>query len=510
VRAQIAELLASTRLRDAPVFPLDARRPDESRVAALRAYLFAAIARSSQRAADGFFRLAIDRVFTLAGHGTIAAGMVTNGAIRVGDTVTIMPAGVTARVRSIHAQNRPADAGFAGQRCALNLAQVEKFAIARGDWLADAHALAATTRIEARLRLFVDAPQLTQWSLLHIHFGAAHHTARAVLLDTERLAAGASGRAQFVFDVPVCAAPGDRFIIRDAQAAHTIGGGVLLDPFAPARKRRSPERLRRLDALERLIAGEGIGPLLAGAPHGIAETELVQLTGRALEALPGGTRLVVTSAGRVAIDERHWQDLRTRALTALGDFHVHAPDETGPDVGRLRRIAAPQLAAPIWLALVDELVRDQVAARKGPWLHLPQHTVMLSAEERALADQVLPLLAQGGFDPPWTRDLARAAHVSEEAMRRTLRKLAAEGAALQIVPDLFYAPEIVAELARVAADVAAADGQLEVTHYRDRIGIGRKRAIQILEFFDRVGYTRRQRDARVLRSDSGWKNTLQD
>ncbi|HVH34690.1 MAG TPA: SelB C-terminal domain-containing protein, partial [Tahibacter sp.] len=193
---------------------------------------------------------------------------------------------------------------------------------------------------------------------------------------------------------------------------------------------------------------------------------------------------------------------------ALRDFHVQAPDETGPDVGRLRRIALPALALPVWLALVDELVREQRIVRNGPWLHLPEHTVTLSADERRLADAVLPLLAAGRFDPPWTRDLARQVKVSEELMRRLLRKLAAEGELLQIVPDLFYARAAVGELAELAARLAGDNGTLDVAAYRDGVGTGRKRAVQILEFFDRVGYTRRQRDARILRSDSGWKSTL--
>jgi selenocysteine-specific elongation factor len=510
VRAQIAELLAPTALQAAPVFAVAATDPADPGVAALRAHILAAAAAARRRADDGLFRLAVDRVFTLPGHGTVVAGLVTDGTVRPGDVVQILPAGIAARVRAIHAHNRAAETGHAGQRCALNLAQVEKSTIARGDWIADPRGLATTTRIDAELHLFAAAPALTQWSLLHVHFGTTHRLARVVLLDVERVAGGGRCRVQLVFDAPVCARPGDRYIVRDAQAAHTLGGGVLLDPFAPVRRRRSAERLRRLDAIADMLTGHGLDALLDGAAQGLAETELVQLTGRLPDRLsfPASTHRIATGSGRLIIADRHWQALRDRVLAALRDFHAQMPDETGPDVGRLRRIAAPALTLPVWLALIDELVRDRRILRKGPWLHLPEHAVTLSADERRLADAVLPLLAAGRFDPPWTRDLARKASVSEELMRRLLRKLAAEGDVLQIVPDLFYARAAVGELAALAARLAGQDGKLDVAAYRDGVGIGRKRAVQILEFFDRVGYTRRQRDARILRSDSGWKSTL--
>ncbi len=198
----------------------------------------------------------VDRVFSLSGHGTIVTGTVFSGQVRTGDTVCVMPAGTAARVRSLHAQNRAADSGRCGQRCALNLAGLERSAIARGDWLAEPQLLAATRRLDVRLRLLPDSRvRLASWAPLHVHLGTLHRVAHIVLLEATQAPAGGSQRAQLVFDAPVCALPGDRFIVRDAQATHTLGGGVVLDPFAPARRRRSHERHRYLDALEQLIDG---------------------------------------------------------------------------------------------------------------------------------------------------------------------------------------------------------------------------------------------------------------
>ena len=508
VQANVAAALASTSLRDAPMFPLNATASDDPGTASLRGYLHDVAARIPARPDDGLFRLAVDRVFTLAGHGTVVTGTVFSGQVRTGDTVAVMPAGMSVRVRSIHTQNRASDSGRAGQRCALNLAGVEKSALSRGDWLADPQALAPTLRADVRLQVLADSRcQLGPWSPLHVHLGTTHRLAHVVLLEPESLRAGESGRAQLVFDTPICATPGDSFIVRDAQATHTVGGGVVLDPFAPSRKRRSLGRMRYLDAIEWMIAGEGVAPLLQHAPYGVKMTDLVRLTGQPPARIPLPPDALTLNAGhdRFILLRSYWQALREQAVTALRDFHAQVPDEPGPDIGRLRRIALPHLSEALWRALIDQLVHERILIRSGPWLHLPEHVVMLSEGDQALARKLQPLIAAGRFDPPWVRDLAAAVREPEERVRQVLRKLVTQAAVYQVVHDLFYDRERIDELADVVTALAREHGAVDAARDRDAIQLGRKRAIQILEYFDRIGYTRRVRDSHVVRGDSGWR-----
>jgi selenocysteine-specific elongation factor len=365
-----------------------------------------------------------------------------------------------------------------------------------------------TTRIDVRLHLLAHSGvRLESWSPVHIHQGTTHRVAHVVLLESQRMSAGESGRVQLVFDAPICAVPGDRFIARDAQAAHTLGGGLVLDPFAPARKRRSIHRMGYLDALERMVAGEGISPLLQCAPFAVRMTDLVRFTGRPPERIALPPDAITIDAGRdgFVIGLSHWHALRERAVTALREFHAQVPDEPGPDVGRLRRIALPDLSEALWRALIDELAIERTVMRSGPWLHLPEHTVTLSENERALAQTLQPLIAAGRFDPPWVRDLAAVVHEPEVRVRQVLRKQVTQGAVYQVVRDLFYDRNRIGELADVMTALAQEHGAVDAARFRDSIQLGRKRAIQILEFFDRVGYTRRIRDSHVLRPDSGWR-----
>ncbi|WP_244828689.1 selenocysteine-specific translation elongation factor [Caballeronia sp. TF1N1] len=513
VHAEIAALLAGTALQHAPLFNTNATRDDDSGVAALNAHLHDVAKHWRARRDDGFFRLAVDRVFTLAGQGTVATGTVFAGQTKVGDTLALAPREGEApvRVRSIHAQNRASETGRAGERCALNLAGIEKGALSRGDWILDARLARASERIDVELTLLADAsPALTHWSPLHVHLGTMHRVAHIALLDGETLAAGQTARVQLVFDRPVCALPGDRFIVRNAQADKTVGGGRVLDPFAPARKRRTPQRHAWLDALTAMLDTGAIDELFAQSPYGLPRSLVEHLAGRTLGSMtqPDGLRSIPIHDDALLISVARWDALHACLTDALAAFHERFADEQGPDTARLRRMAAPLAPEALWRALIDDAVTLGTIARSGPWLHLPSHTVTLDAAEDALARVVLSSIEEGRFDPPWVRDLATTHGVPEDAVRRLLRKLSRRGDVFQVVRDLFYGRASIAALARLAAEHANANGAIGAAAFRDASALGRKRAIQVLEFFDRVGYTRFHRDLHLLRTDSRWHESV--
>jgi selenocysteine-specific elongation factor len=513
VRDEVTTFLSGSVLQDAPVFETNALHDDDPGVATLKAHLHAAAAEWRMKRDDGLFRLAVDRVFTLTGQGTIVTGTVVSGRVTVGDTMLLAPKNQPVRVRSIHAQNRPAGSGRAGERCALNLAGIEKSAIDRGDWIVDPRLSQASERIDVMLTLLADAPlTLEHWAPLHVHLGTQHQVAHVALLDGETLGAGQSARVQLVFERPVCALPGDRFVVRNAQADRTVGGGHVLDPFAPSRKRRSAERLAWLDAIQAMLDTGELDSLLAKAPFGLSRSLLERLTGMpvAVLALPSDTR-VVELAGHDAllIADASWRALNARLTTMLKQYHERSPDELGPDGSRLRRMAAPLVDDALWRALVDEAAARGEIVRRGPWLHLPDHAVTLDEADRALAVTLLRALKEGRFDPPWVRDLANAHGVSEDRVRQLLRKLARQGELFQVVRDLFYHHEVIRELASIASSEAQKNaGTVAAAPFRDVTGLGRKRAIQLLEFFDRVGYTRFHRGLHLMRTDTRWLDLL--
>jgi selenocysteine-specific elongation factor len=502
-------LLAGTALAGVPRYPVNATDSADPGVLALGAALRAAALGIPQRSHAGFFRLAIDRAFSIAGHGTVVTGTVFGGRVAVGEQLSLLPAGKAVRVRAIRAHDSAADVGHAGDRCAVNLTGVDPSEIARGDWLADPRGSVATARIDARVRLLSDERPLTGYAPVHIHYGATHVTGHVLLLDIEQLPGGTSGLGQLVLDRTVAAAVGDRFVMRNAQANRTIGGGIFLDPEAPARRRRSIERRHILAGREQLIASGEIAPVLEAAPWGLTGAEVMRVTTAPLGtvAAPAEVRVIATDSGDAGcfwIQAWRWEVQAQRACGALEEFHRTRPAEPGPDLARLRRIAAPNAPQQAWEALIDELVGSGRVRRNGAWLQLPAHALQLSAQERKDAERVAAQLAARRFSPPWVRDLAIQLHEPERRIRQLLAGLGRDGRAYQIVPDLYFERDAVAELARVVERLADEHGAVQAAAFRDAATLGRKRAIQILEFFDRVGYTRRVGDAHVLRGTGGW------
>ena len=512
VRDEITAILARSNLADAPVFETAAALPDDPGVRALRQHLHQQAQAMPQRANSGLFRLAVDRVFSLPGQGTVVTGTVFNGQVAVGDSLVHSASGEPVRVRSIHAQNQASEHGLAGQRCALNLAGIAKEAITRGDWIMDARLRQPTQRIDVRLHLLADAAPLAQWSAVHLHLGTMRCTGHIALLQDGDLAPGTEALAQLVLDAPALVLPGDRVIVRNAQANRTIAGAMVLDPYAPARKRRSESRMAYLAALAHWIDTADTGPLLAEAPLGLARSQLVRLTGTATPVVAEHcTHLPLPDGDALLVDSQAWQTLQDQLLQALHRFHEVAPDEPGINAARLRRMALPALQHgphdALYHGLLDALIAAGQIASSGAWLHLPGHQVQLSEAEQALAQRLMPAITEGRFDPPWVRDLARDHGAGEELVRQLLKKLSRQGLVFQVVKDLFYAAPSMDALAALTAELAqqAERGEVQAHAFRDATALGRKRAIQILEFFDRVGYTRRVRDTHVLRPGVRWQ-----
>ena len=487
-------------LLDAPVYRVNA--VTGGGVPALRGHLHALAASHAARSSQGGFRLAVDRCFTLAGTGTVVTGTVFAGSVRVGDRLLVSPSGKAVRVRSIHAQNRPAQAARTGERCALNLADVAKDEIRRGEWVVAPALHAPCTRFDARLRLSATAPRrFRHWTPVHLHLGSADLPARVALLDAQEVAPGGTALVQLVLDAPHAACRGDIFVIRDQSAATTLGGGRILEPDAPARRRRTPQRLAVLAALEAESPRDALALLLDCSAQGVDLGRFARGANLALDALEVPMRRVRAADADYGFAPAHWERRKAAVCEGMAAFHARYPDEQGPDASRARRMWLPQLAAPVCAALLEDLVAQGRLARNGPWLHLPEHKVSFTEAEQKLAERLLPLVEAGGFEPLWVRDLGRKTAVSEQLVRNLLLRLTRRGDVYQVVKDLFYSKRAIAELAALAAELERSGGEVRAADFRDRTGLGRKRAIQILEFFDRIGYTRRVREAHRLRAD---------
>ncbi|MDX9706875.1 MAG: SelB C-terminal domain-containing protein [Azospira sp.] len=536
--AEVRALLAGSRFATAPVFPVAARGALNATVAAdndepesaagdrdkaadegawprvangiaeVRAHLEAAARELGEMRPAGRFRLAIDRCFTLAGIGTVVTGTVFSGSVRVGDALSVSPPGLAVRVRGLRVHDQPAESGHAGQRVALNLTgDFSREAIRRGMWVLDPRQHLPVDRFAATLRLARDETQaLRHWTAVHAHLGAEDVTGRVALLEGETLAPGDEALVEIILDRPLVCVGGDRFILRDASASRTLAGGRVLDIFPPTRHKRAPARLA---ALATAAAGKPAATLaqqLAASPAGVRLDRFAEAWNLNDDE---AARLWVASA-LIRVDAREgtlgfapaaWAALAERLVAALAAEHERAPDMLGAEHERLRRLTSPTLARAAFDRLLDEALAAGRIARTSSWLHLPEHRATLSAADADLWRTLAPLLDAAPFQPPRVRDIAKATGLPEETVRALMKRVARSGRLYPVAPDHYFTDDATERLATIVAGLCATHGAARAADLRDAIGGGRKVAIHILEFFDRIGYTRRIRDARGAKDE---------
>jgi selenocysteine-specific elongation factor len=507
VMDEIHSLLSGTGLDNSPIFPLSAitgQGVDE-----LRAHLNETALELPVKPSAGHFRLAVDRAFTIAGSGTVVTGTVFSGEVRVGDKLIISPAGIEVRVRGIHAQNRPAESGHAGQRCALNLTGVhfEKDDVHRGMWVLAASVHAPTQRFDAHFHLLAgEQKALKHWTPVHLHIGASDVMARLAILEGEAIAPSGMALVQLITDKPICALNGDRFILRDQSANRTLGGGKVLDPFPPAKNRRTPARINALQAMQITCHEQALMLAMESASSGMDLTRFAQNRNiREAEAqqlwrsMP--MHIVATPSADFGFTPACWSQLKLRVLARLSLEHEENADFIGPDRTRLHRMALPALARAVFSALLDELLADGQVSQSGPWIHLSDHKVTLTAAEEKQWQTILPLLQDDPFQPPRVRDVAHALSLDEGKVRLLLRRVARVGDVYLVAHDHYFTRQAIEQLSTIIKEMAETHDGVSAAAFRDQVNTGRKLAIQILEFFNRIVYTRRTGDKHHLRQD---------
>ena len=502
-KLEIAALLASTVLAGAPVYPVSSLTGDG--IAPLREDLArrAAGIRIGEQA--GSFRMTVDRAFTLAGAGLVVTGTVLSGEVAVGDQVSAMLANVQARVRGLHAQNRAAAKARVGERCALNLAGqgIDAGSIARGDVIAGAGVAPPAQRIDVRLRILPsEARAFRHWTPVHAHIGAADVSGRVALLEADALAPGESGLAQLVLDRPVAACHGDAVILRDQSARRTIGGGPVVDVFAPARGRARPARLAYLRAMSIVDPALALASVLEVLPQGL---ELARfgacrnLDAARLHSLAQSVPMHAPAAGW-GFGPAHWARVREAAVAAVAAWHARLPDSPGVPEDRLLDGRALKLARPLLSALAQELVAAGLLARAGATLALPGRKSDLSAADSALWNRLRAALEEAGARPPSVAELARVLVVEPRRVKDLLVRCGRRGVVMRVAEERFAMPATVNAWAAHAQALAGTDlrSRFTAAQFRDQSGLGRNLAIEVLEFFDRVKFTRRIGEARLV------------
>ncbi|MEH3480760.1 selenocysteine-specific translation elongation factor [Enterobacter cloacae] len=441
---------------------------------------------SREHASHHRFRLAIDRAFTVKGAGLVVTGTALSGEVKVGDTVWLTGVNKPMRVRGLHAQNQPVEHAHAGQRIALNIAgDAEKAQLNRGDWLLSEAPPEPSERVIVSLQTHIP---LSQWQPLHIHHAASHITGRVSLLENDL--------AELVFDTPLWLADNDRLVLRDISARETLAGARVVTLNPPRRGKRKPEYLQWLSALAQ--ASNDKAALEVHLERGAVNlTDFAwarQLSNEGL--LPLTRQPGFIQAGNNLLNAPVAACWQRKVLNTLATYHEQHQDEPGPGRERLRRMALPMEDDALVLLLIENMRESGVIKSHHGWLHLPDHKAGFTAEQEAIWQKAAPLF---GDEPWWVRDLARETNTDEQVMRQVLRHAAQQGLIVAIVKDRYYRNDRIVAFASLIRELDQARGSTCAADFRDRLNVGRKLAIQILEYFNRIGFTRRRGNDHLLR-----------
>lgn len=456
------------------------------------------------KATDRPFRLPIDDTFVKAGFGTVVRGAIFSGQVRVGEEVEVVPKGIVTRVRSLHTYGKPTEIAVAGQRAAMNLGGVEREAIERGDVVSHPATLLASNRVDVVLRLLPSAPRpLKEGAPLRFHIGTAERIGRVFFFDRNELKPGEETFAEIRLDKPVACAWGDLFVIRSYSPMITLGGGKVLEPQPPPRRRRKgTEEFHRIAEKSR-SQEDFVVTLLREHPNGVTVREIAQrlfLTNErarqiADELIADG--IAFSLDGQRLLWGEQVRRLKDSIVVALRRFHAERPLRKGMPKETLRSLVAPDMAVNLFETLLQHFTHTGVIVIEREIVRLPSHEIRLTEEQRQWAERMERKAKVAGFAPPELDELLAEFPDREQAM--DLLSWLVEQGRLMRVAEFVVHPETMERAKQLARQLCEQHGSFTVSQFREAANTTRKYAVPVLEFLDQLGVTVRRGDVRIWR-----------
>ncbi len=510
VEDEVRELVRGTFLEEAPIVRCSAHTGqglDDLR-AAISAAAHRAAAAARRRQSAGPMRMAIDRAFTIAGHGTVVTGSVVSGSARPGDELMVEPGEIRVRVRGVQHHDQSVDEVRRGQRAAINLAGIHHDEVRRGHELATPDFLIPTRLLSARLGLLPTAVRpLKNRSRGRLHVGTAEVLCSIVLLDRDELRAGESALVQLFATEPVVAVWSQPFVLRSESPVLTIGGGQVLDPHAAKVRRSETGRIAKIGELT--SGDEAVRAAAALYLYGLRPwkaSELARLAGVVdCDAVVAQLRAdktlveVAISPTRTALVHREAIDDIARRIEATlkklhDEFPLNSLLERSRLVSRLDYLGSVELLD----AVLADMQRQKKVRIGERGIALVGQGPQLTSGEQKLVDEIIEKHREAGFQPPTVADLKAAATKNQAVVPQLCKLAAAEGHLVEICAEFYLHAEALARLKQLLTEKLAGGTGIAVSELREVLSTTRKYAVPICEFLDRTGFTRRQGDLRVL------------
>ncbi|OGD23183.1 MAG: selenocysteine-specific translation elongation factor [Candidatus Aminicenantes bacterium RBG_13_64_14] len=502
----VRDFVRGSFLAEAPILPVSA--VTGAGISEVKATLQELGLRVAPRPDSGVFRMPVDRVFTMHGFGTVAAGTILSGNVRAGDRIEIYPEGLKTRVRGLQVHKSKTDVSGIGTRTALNLQDVRKEDLRRGQVAAAEGSLVPTARLDARLDVLESAGrEIKHRERVRLHIGTDEVMARLAILGGQTVAPGDSSPVQIILERPTVALPGDRFVIRSFSPLVTIGGGHVLDASPGKHKRFSGRVLEGLgklggtarDAVEQMFIQSG------GAPQGVHEVSLKLGRGEpavaevVAELLAGGSLIaVVRDKPEKYIHRTVYERLSDGLVAGVKAYFETNPFRATRPFSDVRAEFLEEGDAPTLKLILDELIGKNVLFRREAEIGLVGREAKANPVEDELRARVEGAFLSARFAAPLEDEVRIRLEINPSSFKKILDGLIRDGRLVRLASKVTYHRETLEAAQAAALGLIERRGSVTIAELRDRLNLSRKYAQAILEYFDKTGLTKRVEDRHVL------------
>ena len=507
VSKQVNNFLIEQGHRDHALYPVCA--PKGIGIEALKEELTFRAKSQKPKVVRGYFRMAIDRAFNLKGVGLIVTGMIFSGTVHKAESLTLLSHGASVRVREIRVHNQIRASAKAGERCALSIVGrgVGEKSIKRGTWLAHSDLYVPTKRMDANLQVLkTETNPLKHWTPTHLHIGSDHLPARVAVLSGGNISPGEIGLAQLVLPHDAFALYGDRFVLRDQSAQRTIAGGRIIDPFSSKRGRAKPSRIAILEAMSKENTAAVLQALATRSESG------VQLQPFAVSHnLPSDQiDAIIVSLGLLRVGdapkerifcESRWRGLMALILNAVASIHKSKPKSIGASIKDIKVQLGVFFEEDSLKLALKVMISEKRMCVNGSRFYLPSHNIHIPEQETAILTIVANILAPDGGTPPSLHQAAQQIGTEVSVLEKALKIGIKLGDIILVGKNRYVPSTLVINLKTSVEKLASksVDGLFSTSDFREEVSMGRNFIIDVLEYFDQVGFTTRVGDLRRLR-----------
>jgi selenocysteine-specific elongation factor len=507
LRVQVKDFLKGSFLEDAPIIPVSAL--DGTGIDDLKNALMDLGKTVAQRPDSGIFRMPVDRVFTLRGFGTVIAGTILSGEVKEGDRVEIFPDGISARVRGVQVHHQKVEKSILGRRTALNLQDVKKEKLHRGQCAGEPASLTPTYRLDGRLRLLKSyGKKLKNRTRIRLHIGTAEIISRLVFLEDDVLLPGKEALVQFALEAPTVALPGDRYVIRTFSPVMTIGGGEILEAAPPKHKRFDSQTLQGLQKLEgdmievveQVFMDSGYTPLSVSQVRMIRgeREDIVEKT--VDDIWKAGNIVKITGYKETKYLHKHfYNELENKLTSFIKTYLGKNPHRMFMPYEELRsrflRLADNQTLKTV----LDGLLERRVIHRKNSDISIVGYEAKLKPEDQQLIQEIESVFKKSGFSPPLEEEIRLKQGVNPKHFKNVIHSLFESGALVRLSKKVVFHRDSVESARKIVLEHLQKNKHITVAELRDKLKLSRKYATAILEYLDAIGLTKREQDVHILK-----------